>query len=111
MTDSYYDEISCPFRPESCTINHRQVNREKWREVSRNRISVGKRLIEGAKRATYFLYFVPYGCFGDLQAASDNGEIIVTTDPKKHFGGDGPVIFVDDYFLNTTPHVLVDELI
>lgn len=111
MTDSYYDEIPCPFR-DTCTIKHQRLNKAKWKAHNENpnKAAVGKRLLELAAIQIYYLYLAPYGCFGDRQIVSDDGEVIITTDPKKHFGGRGPVIYVDDKFLNTVPHVLVDEL-
>lgn len=110
MSDSYYDEIPCPFRPDSCTIKHTRLNVRKWKEIG-NRISVGKRLLQAATEPVYYLHLAPYGCFGDRQVVSDDGEVIVTTDPQKYYGKDNPVIYADMKFLNRTPHVLVDELL
>lgn len=111
MTDSYYDEIPCPFRPGFCTIKHQKINKAKWKAGQVDRIGVGKRLLQGATRQTYFLYLAPYGCFGDRRVASFEGSVIVTTDPHRWFGKSAATIHVDDNFLNTTPHILVDELL
>lgn len=111
LSDSYYDDIPCPFRPETCTIKHTKLNREKWKAMQGDPITVGQRLLRSAVEPVYYLYLAPYGCFGDRQVTSDDGEVIVTTDPHKHYGKDSPVVYVDMKFLNRTPHVLVDELL
>jgi hypothetical protein len=76
MTDSYYDEIPCPFRKD-CTIKHTRLNKAKWKATQEDpyKVGVGKRLLEFATQQMYFLYLTPYGCFGDRQAAQNCGEV------------------------------------
>lgn len=108
--DSYYVDIPCPFKF-NCAIEHQKLKpRAEIKEIQERQgpTGVGKRLLMGATRAQYYLYLAPVGCFGGKAAAQLQGQVIVTTNPRKWDDGT-PFVSVDDNFLNNVPHITLEE--